>query len=67
MSISEKRQRLADLIALRDSGVLETVVDGMTTKFQSRADLDRTIFRMQVELGERKRKTGTRSVYMGHR
>lgn len=58
--------RLANLIAMRDSGVSSTTVDGVTTAFRSMAELDRAINRLQRELG-RKHRPLARSIYQGHR
>lgn len=67
MSSAEARQQLEDLVAIKRSGTLESIVDGETIKFQSRADLNRSIRELETKLGIRKRDTGTKSVFMGHR
>lgn len=66
-STTELRNRLDDLEALRDSGVLKSTVDGQTVEFASHAELNQAIHRLKVTLGVTKRRRGTYGVYLGGR
>ena len=52
---------------MRDSGILSTSVDGVSTSFRSAEDLQQAIMRLERELGYRKPRVRSRSVFLGHR
>ncbi|GAB5444358.1 MAG: hypothetical protein Fues2KO_47070 [Fuerstiella sp.] len=62
----DQRATLTRLQAMRDSGVTESTVDGVTTKFQSVSELNRAITRLERKLGLRTPRYA-KSVFMGHR
>ena len=66
MSNAEKRTRLSDIEEILTSGVTETTVDGVTTKF----DLDslrRERHQLQVSLGIKRRRRRVFGLTMGGR
>lgn len=63
---SDARATLSRLKRMRDSGVTETTVDGVTTKFRTMAELERAIARQERRLGLQKPQFA-KSVFMGHR
>lgn len=61
------RAKIQDLENLLDSGLLTTVVDGQQITFRSQAEIEQRIHKLKVRLGQAKRNTGVKSVYMGGR
>ena len=62
-----KQQTLTRLKQMRDSGILSTSVDGVVTSFQSPEQLQKSIMRLERELGLRSARRRFISPYMGHR